>query len=229
MLAGLLSNAHRIPVDGAWLIALFSRIGMEVIAARRDPAPAARARGDRRQHDPAPAGVVDAKASSPNCSKISPMAGLKRLFSKHRAGRISLKGLVKLAHDRHRHDRCCCGPSATALEEHGHARCGGARCRLSRILVAEDARRCGRRSWPSSRRRISSSSTAAGTSGRRCRCSEIKEEFKQTEGDPADQGTHPPVARAAHAQAHDGGGAGSLGGDHQPDPLRGRAEIRARR
>ena len=31
-----------------------------------------------------------------------------------------------------------------------------------------------------------------------------------------------------HAQAHDGGGAEGLGRHHQPDPLRGRAAIRAR-
>ncbi|MET0221295.1 MAG: EscU/YscU/HrcU family type III secretion system export apparatus switch protein, partial [Tardiphaga sp.] len=33
MLAGLLSNAHRIPVDGGGLTRLFGRIGIEVIAA----------------------------------------------------------------------------------------------------------------------------------------------------------------------------------------------------
>ena len=57
---------------------------------------------------------------------------------------------------------------------------------------------------------------------------EMKEEFRQTEGDPADQGQNPAVAQRAHAQAHDGGGAEGLGRHHQPDPLRRRAAIRAR-
>ena len=52
---------------------------------------------------------------------------------------------------------------------------------------------------------------------------ELKEEFKQTEGDPAIKGKIRQIRQNAGAQAHDGGGAVGLGGDHQPDPLRGRA------
>ena len=36
---------------------------------------------------------------------------------------------------------------------------------------------------------------------------EIKEEYRQNEGDPAHQGQDPPAAPRAFAQAHDGGGA----------------------
>ena len=57
---------------------------------------------------------------------------------------------------------------------------------------------------------------------------EMKEEFRQTEGDPADQGQAAAVAPDAHAQAHDGGGAEGLGRHHQPDAFRRRAAIRAR-
>ena len=57
---------------------------------------------------------------------------------------------------------------------------------------------------------------------------EIKEEFKQSEGDPAHQGPHAAAARGADEEAHDGGGAEGLRDHHQPDPLFGRAAIRAR-
>ena len=39
---------------------------------------------------------------------------------------------------------------------------------------------------------------------------EMKEEFKQSEGDPAHQGQDPAVAPAAHEEAHDGRGAQGL-------------------
>ena len=42
---------------------------------------------------------------------------------------------------------------------------------------------------------------------------------------PADQGQDPPDPPGARQEAHDGGGARGDGGDHQPDPLCGRAEI----
>ena len=57
---------------------------------------------------------------------------------------------------------------------------------------------------------------------------EIKEEFKQSEGDPHIKGRIRQLRQAAHEEADDGGGAEGLGGHHQPDPLRRGAEIRAR-
>ena len=49
---------------------------------------------------------------------------------------------------------------------------------------------------------------------------EMKEEFKQSEGDPAIKGKMKQLRTSAHAQAHDGERAQGGGGDHQPDPLR---------
>ncbi len=57
---------------------------------------------------------------------------------------------------------------------------------------------------------------------------EMKEEFKQTEGDPAIKGKMRQIAPGAHAQAHDGGGAEGLRRHHQPDAFCRRAAIRAR-
>ena len=52
---------------------------------------------------------------------------------------------------------------------------------------------------------------------------EIKDEFKQTEGDPTIKAKIRQIRQTRIAQAHDGGGARGLRGHHQPDPLRGRA------
>ena len=48
---------------------------------------------------------------------------------------------------------------------------------------------------------------------------EMKEEFKQTEGDPTIKGKMQQIAPEPHAQAHDGRGAEGRGRHHQPDPL----------
>jgi flagellar biosynthesis protein FlhB len=55
---------------------------------------------------------------------------------------------------------------------------------------------------------------------------EVREEMKQSEGDPLIRARDPQRPRAP---AHDGRCARRLGGHHQPDPLRGRFEIRAER
>ena len=55
---GMIANSYRLPTDGASLNRFFEKISLEVLGRYRDPAAAARAGGDRRQHDPAPAGVV---------------------------------------------------------------------------------------------------------------------------------------------------------------------------
>ena len=57
---------------------------------------------------------------------------------------------------------------------------------------------------------------------------EMKEEFRQTDGDPVVKGKLRQLRDGADAQAHDGGGAEGLGGHHQPDPLCRRAEVRTR-
>ena len=57
---------------------------------------------------------------------------------------------------------------------------------------------------------------------------EMKEEFKQSEGDPHIKGRIRQLRQAAHEEAHDGRGSQGLGDHHQPDPLRGGAELRTR-
>ena len=57
---------------------------------------------------------------------------------------------------------------------------------------------------------------------------EIKDEFKQSEGDPHIKGRIRQLRAAAHEEAHDGRGAQGLRDHHQPDPLFGGAVIRAR-
>ena len=54
---------------------------------------------------------------------------------------------------------------------------------------------------------------------------EIKEEHRQSEGDPAVKAKIRQIAHRALAPAHDGGGAGGDRGHHEPDPLCRRAEI----
>jgi hypothetical protein len=49
---------------------------------------------------------------------------------------------------------------------------------------------------------------------------ELREEAKDSEGDPRAQGPSPPAAPGAEPPAHDGGGAEGRGGGDQPDPLR---------
>src|SRR5690606_12933108 len=92
---GLIANAHQIPVDGRGLIAMAGRIEREVLAAIAIPlgilAVAAIA-GNLIQHRL----VWSTEQLKPKLSKISPMAGLKRLFSAQALVNFA-KGLVKLA------------------------------------------------------------------------------------------------------------------------------------
>jgi flagellar biosynthesis protein FlhB len=91
-LRGLLANSYAIHMDG--LLDLLSRLGREVIAAVAIPllllALAATA-GSLIQHRL----VWSGEALIPKLSKISPVAGLRRLFSKQALANF-LKGLAKL-------------------------------------------------------------------------------------------------------------------------------------
>src|SRR5690348_11234711 len=80
-LGGLIANAHRIPTDGAALILLSGRIGKEVIAAIAIPVLLVAlfaVAGNVIQHRL----VWSTEGLTPKLSKISPLAGFKRLFSK---------------------------------------------------------------------------------------------------------------------------------------------------
>jgi flagellar biosynthetic protein FlhB len=93
-LRGLVANAHAIPVDGRGLVGIAGKISAEVFAAIAIPilllALAAIA-GNMIQHRL----VWSTEPLKPTLSKISPMAGLKRLFSKQAIANFA-KGLVKL-------------------------------------------------------------------------------------------------------------------------------------
>lgn len=92
---GLLANSHGIPVDGRGLIDLAGRLGRETIATVAVPllllALAAIA-GNMVQHRL----VWSTESLKPKASKISPLAGAKRLFSKQAMVNF-VKGLIKLA------------------------------------------------------------------------------------------------------------------------------------
>ena len=92
---GLLANSYQIPVDGHALVSMTARIEREVLAAIAIPlgllALAAIA-GNMIQHRL----VWSAEQLKPKFSKISPLAGLKRLFSAQALANF-VKGLAKLA------------------------------------------------------------------------------------------------------------------------------------
>jgi flagellar biosynthetic protein FlhB len=93
-LAGLFANAHRIPTDGHGLVALVHSIGLTLIAALGVPLlllMVAAFAGNVIQHR----FVWSAEAVSPKLNKISPLAGLQRLFSKQALANF-IKGLIKL-------------------------------------------------------------------------------------------------------------------------------------
>lgn len=92
---GLMESSHRIPADGPGLMRLTETFGFETLAALAIPflllALAALA-GNMVQHRL----VWSTQPITPKLEKISPAAGLKRLFSKIALANF-VKGLVKLA------------------------------------------------------------------------------------------------------------------------------------
>jgi flagellar biosynthetic protein FlhB len=91
---GLIANAHSIKVDGPALPRLFMHIGSEMLMAVGLPflvLMVAAMLGNVVQHQL----VWSTESLSPKFSKISPMAGLKRLFSKQALANF-VKGLIKL-------------------------------------------------------------------------------------------------------------------------------------
>jgi flagellar biosynthetic protein FlhB len=92
---GIVANAHQIPVDGRGLIAMAARIEYEVIAAIGIPLALlmlAGIGGNMIQHRL----VWSGEALKPKFSKISPLAGIKRLFSMQAVANF-VKGLIKIA------------------------------------------------------------------------------------------------------------------------------------
>jgi flagellar biosynthesis protein FlhB len=93
-LGGLLANMHRIPSDGFGIIHFARKIGVEVLAAIAIPfllLALAAIGGNMIQHRL----VWSAEGLKPKLSKISPGAGVKRLFSKQALVNF-IKGVVKI-------------------------------------------------------------------------------------------------------------------------------------
>ena len=95
MLRGILANAHGIPVDGRGLVQTMQALGIATVAAVALPfglLALAAVAGNVIQHRL----VWSAESLKPKLSKISLGAGFKRLFSKVALANF-VKGLVKLA------------------------------------------------------------------------------------------------------------------------------------
>ncbi|MDP1585597.1 MAG: flagellar biosynthesis protein FlhB [Bradyrhizobium sp.] len=91
---GLIANSHQISVDGNALPRLFQKLGIEMLAAVALPfllLMLAALAGNMIQHKM----VWSYESLKPKLSKISPLAGLKRLFSKQAIANF-VKGIVKL-------------------------------------------------------------------------------------------------------------------------------------
>ena len=91
---GLLANSYQIPVDGRGLMAIVGRIEREVLAAVAIPIVflmLAAIAGSMIQHRL----VWSAEPLKPKLSKLSPAAGLKRMFSVQALANFA-KGLIKL-------------------------------------------------------------------------------------------------------------------------------------
>jgi flagellar biosynthesis protein FlhB len=94
-LRGLIANAHAVAFDGGALMGLIARLGTEIIAAAAIPfmvLMAAAVAGNMIQHR----FLWSTEPLRPALSKISPAAGLKRLFSRQALVNFA-KGLAKLA------------------------------------------------------------------------------------------------------------------------------------
>jgi flagellar biosynthetic protein FlhB len=92
---GLLAGAHRVQIDSGGLIRLTERLGVETAAALALPLlvlALAAVAGNMIQHRP----VWSGELLKPKANRMSPMAGMKRLFSKQALVNFA-KGLFKIA------------------------------------------------------------------------------------------------------------------------------------
>ena len=180
---GLITNAHDIRVDGPALPLLFQKIGGELIAVVAIPfllLMLAALGGNLIQHQL----VWSFEALAPKFSKISPLAGLKRLFSKQALANFA-KGIVKLVlvgsvltalmlPERHRLEGLVRSDPAALLPlvQSLALKLFGAVVAMLAVVAATDYL-FQYRQWYE-RQKMS--------------LRELKEEFKQTEGDPAIKG-----------------------------------------
>ncbi len=180
---GLIESAHRIPMDGGALMRLMQTIGIDVLAALAVPIlvlALAAIGGNVIQHRL----VWSAQQLKPQLSKISPMAGAKRMFSKTALVNFA-KGLAKLVlvgslmvwvlwPERHRLDALVVTETVgvLALTEMLSVKLLAAVVAVLAVIAALDYL-FQYRQW-FERQKMS--------------LHELKEEFKQTEGDPKIKG-----------------------------------------
>lgn len=91
---GLVANAHQLPADGRGILSITERLGVEVLAAVGAPLlllALAALLGNMVQHQL----VWSTEQLKPKLSKISPLAGLKRMFSMQALANFA-KGVVKI-------------------------------------------------------------------------------------------------------------------------------------
>ena len=178
-LRGLLANSHAIRADGRGFLGLVEKLGFEVIAATAMPLlllMLAGLIGNMIQHRL----VWTAEPLKPKLSKISPVAGLGRMFSKQALANFA-KGLVKLGlvggimvalmwPERHRLDALVGTDPAALLPLTQSLSLGmlGAVVAVLALIAAADYL-FQYRQW-FERQKMS--------------VRELKEEFKQTDGDP---------------------------------------------
>jgi flagellar biosynthetic protein FlhB len=176
---GLLAGAHSVPFDRGGLMGFFQNLELEVLAATALPIlllALAAVAGNVIQHRL----IWSMESLKPKLSKVSPMAGFKRLFSKIALANF-VKGLVKLAvigvlmvwvlgPERHRLDALVLTDVAALLElsKSLSAKLLGAVVAALAIIAAADYL-FQYRQW-FQRQKMS--------------LQEIKEEFKQSDGDP---------------------------------------------
>ena len=179
-LGGLVANAHRVPFDRGGLLNLMEKLELKVLAATALPflvLALAAIGGNMIQHRL----VWSAEQLKPKLSKISPAAGMERLFSKFALVNF-VKGLIKLAlfgalmtwllwPERHRLDALVMTDAASvlALTETLAVKLLGSVVAVLAVIAGADYL-FQYRQW-FQRQKMS--------------IREMKEEFKHTEGDPA--------------------------------------------
>ncbi len=222
-LRGLIANSHAIRVDGRGFLGTMSKLGIEVIAAVAIPLlllVLAAAAGNLIQHRL----VWSSEALRPKFSKISPIAGLGRLFSKQALANF-VKGLLKLTliggimtallwPQRHRLESMVAVDPAAILplaQSLSLDMLGAVVAVLALIAAADYLFQY--RQW-FERQKMS--------------LREMKEEFKQSEGDPMVKAKIRQIAPGPQQETDDGRRAAGFRRHHQSDALRGRAAIRAR-
>jgi len=180
IMRGLVANAHRVPMDRGGLSDLVAKLEFEILAATAIPfllLVLAAIGGNMIQHR----FVWSTEQLTPKLSKISPIAGAKRLFSKLALVNF-LKGLAKLTlvaalmmwvlwPERHRLDALVMTDvvAVLALTETLSAKLIGSVVAVLAVIAALDYL-FQYRQW-FERQKMS--------------IRELKEEFKHTEGDPA--------------------------------------------